>query len=104
MNFLELFLVKQSWNLAEGRCPPRLAVHRATILDCASQPLIENTDGYFENTTTGEDEGDTEQFLVRGTMTADVGSNSLITLKAEYADYKVQGNVGEIFGRIIATS
>lgn len=57
-----------------------------------------DTDGYFENTTTGEDEGDTEQFLVRGTMTADVGSNSLITLKAEYADYKVQGNVGEIFG------
>ncbi|MDG1231272.1 MAG: TonB-dependent receptor, partial [Pseudomonadales bacterium] len=59
---------------------------------------VTDRDGYYENTFTGEDEGDTEDELFRFSAVWTPTDDLEIGLKYESAVREVDGNVGEIFG------
>lgn len=54
--------------------------------------------GFFENSFTDVDEGDTEELLARVSAAWDLSSAATLTLKYEYSDVDMDGNTGEIFG------
>ena len=54
-------------------------------------------DGYYKNTFTGEDEGDTEDSLIRVTAVWQVTDSTSLTLKHESAERESFGDQGEIF-------
>jgi len=56
-----------------------------------------DNDGYFQNSTTGLREGDEKSVLIRGSIVADVAEGFRLTGKIEHSDFKVNGNVGEVF-------
>ena len=55
-------------------------------------------DGYFENSFTGSDEGDTETTLARLTAVFALSDATNLTLKYEIAEREMDGNTGELFG------
>ena len=59
---------------------------------------ITDTDGYYENTFTGKDEGDREAELYRLSGVWEPTDNLIIDAKYEWVDYDQSGNHGEIFG------
>jgi len=60
-------------------------------------------DGYYTNTFTNVDEGDTDDTLARITAVLAAGENTTFTLKYETAERDMSGNTGELFsdGRAI---
>ena len=59
---------------------------------------ISDRDGYYENSFTGKDEGDTEDELYRITGVWAITDSAELTLKYESAERDIDGNQGEIFG------
>lgn len=59
-----------------------------------------DTNGYFKNNFNDQREGDTTQLLLRGSMNFEFSPTARLFVKAEYADYRVDGNLGEIFSGI----
>lgn len=55
-------------------------------------------DGFFENTYTGVDEGDTDEVMARVSAVWDLDSNVTLTLKYEHGSAEMEGNTGEIYG------
>ena len=54
-------------------------------------------DGYFENSFTGQDEGDLEDTLARITAVWQASDAATVTLKYETAERDMDGNTGELF-------
>jgi outer membrane receptor protein involved in Fe transport len=57
----------------------------------------DNGDGFYENSTTGKDEGSTDETVLRGTVVWDATDNLRITTKADWADVDTDGGAGESF-------
>ncbi len=55
-------------------------------------------DGFYENSYTGQDEGDTETTLARATAVFALSDRSTLSLKYEFAERDMDGNTGELFG------
>ena len=55
-------------------------------------------DGFYENSFTGSDEGDTESTLARLTAVFALSDATNLTLKYEFAENEMDGNTGELFG------
>ncbi len=55
-------------------------------------------DGYFENSTTGNDEGDREDLLIRGSAVIQASDDLLLKAKVEVSDFETDGHIGEIYG------
>ena len=59
---------------------------------------VVDTDGYFRNSFTGEDDlGGEESTLIRGSFVVEATSNLTLSGKIEFSDYDVDGNIGELF-------
>ena len=58
--------------------------------------------GFFENSFTGTDEGDTEELLARVSAVWDLSSDAALSLKYEYSQVDYDGNTGEMFGTPVA--
>ena len=54
-------------------------------------------DGYYENSFTGEDEGDLEDELFRISAVWNISDSAALTVKYESAERTLDGNVGEMF-------
>lgn len=57
----------------------------------------DNGDGFYENTTTGKDEGATEESIVRATLVWDATDELKVTTKINWADVELEGGTGESF-------
>ena len=58
----------------------------------------QDVDGYFDNTTTGDEEGEVEQRMVRINAIWEPTSDLSIGFKFENGSQDIRGHVGEIFG------
>ena len=58
---------------------------------------ISEREGYFDNTFTGEEEGDLEDALVRLSGVWEPADAATLSLKYEYAERDMDGNTGELF-------
>ena len=61
-------------------------------------------DGFYKNTLTGVDEGDTEEVAVRLTAVWELQDNLTLTGKYEYSETDMDGNTGELFGTPASTA
>ncbi|MYH70370.1 MAG: TonB-dependent receptor [Gammaproteobacteria bacterium] len=58
---------------------------------------ISGRDGYFNNSFTGEDEGDTDELLLRISAVWELSEEATLTVKYERAEKEMEGNTGELF-------
>ena len=58
-----------------------------------------NRDGFFDNSFTGDDEGETDSFLARVTVMWQPREDLTFGLKVERAEQDLEGNTGELFSR-----
>ena len=59
---------------------------------------ISGRDGYYDNSFTGEDEGDTDELLLRISAVWELSEEATLTVKYERAEKEMDGNTGELFG------
>ena len=58
---------------------------------------ISGRDGYFDNSYTGAEEGDTDEMLLRISAVWELNEDVTLTTKYERADKEMKGNTGELF-------
>ena len=58
---------------------------------------ISGRDGYFNNSFTGKDEGDTDELLLRISAVWELSEEATLTVKYERAEKEMDGNTGELF-------
>jgi len=55
-------------------------------------------DGFYENSFTGRDEGDTDSMIIRASAIFELTDRTTLGLKYEIAEREMDGNTGELFG------
>ena len=58
---------------------------------------ISGRDGYFDNSFTGEEEGDTDELLLRISAVWELNEDATLNVKYERAEKQMEGNTGELF-------
>jgi len=59
---------------------------------------LADKDGYSFNTLTNEDEGESEETLLRANLVFAASDNLTLRAKIEHSDFETEGHIGEIYG------